>query len=140
MIEIPADVVGEILSHADGEFPIEACGLLAGSIDGSNGAVRARVERFYPARNADASAGTYRLDSKEQFTLFSEIEEKGWDLVGIYHSHTHSEAYPSETDRRQAGYPDAHYLLVSLEDRDNPVVRAFTIVDGEIEEQDVTVA
>ena len=59
--------------------------------------------------------------------------------MGIFHSHTHSEAYPSETDRQQAFYPEAHYLLVSLEDRDDPVLRGFRIRDGEVEEQDVTI-
>lgn len=140
MIEIPADVVGELLAHAASEYPNEACGLLAGSIDGSEGTPRARAERFYPMRNADASPASYRLDPKDQLAVFDEIDEKGWGLVAIYHSHTHSEAYPSETDRRLAFYPDAHYLLVSLEDRDNPVVRGFTIRDGEVEEQDVSVA
>ena len=64
---------------------------------------------------------------------------EGLDLVGIFHSHTHSEAYPSETDRRQAFYPEAHYLLVSLADRNNPDLRAFTIRDGQVDEQDVVI-
>jgi proteasome lid subunit RPN8/RPN11 len=71
--------------------------------------------------------------------VFNELEEAGLELVGIYHSHTHSDAYPSPTDLRLAFYPDAHYLLVSLEDRSEPVLRGFTIQDGEIEEQGVTI-
>ena len=57
--------------------------------------------------NVDASPATYRLDGKEQLKVFDELDERGWDLWAIYHSHTHSEAYPSETDRRLAFYPDS---------------------------------
>ncbi|HJP66599.1 MAG TPA: M67 family metallopeptidase [Actinomycetota bacterium] len=129
MIEIPGEIRDRMLSHAFEGLPNEACGLLAGR-DG-------RAEAFYPMRNADDSPMTYRLEPTEQLQVFEEIESKGWDVIGIFHSHTHTEAYPSETDRRQAFYPDAHYLLVSLQDHDRPVLRGFTIVDGQIEEQEV---
>jgi proteasome lid subunit RPN8/RPN11 len=82
---------------------------------------------------------TYRLDPKEQIKAFNEIEDKGWELLGIFHSHTHTDAYPSDTDRRQAFYPEAHYVLASLAERNDPVVRAFTIRDGEVEEQEVRI-
>jgi [CysO sulfur-carrier protein]-S-L-cysteine hydrolase len=131
VIEIPKDLRDQMVAHALGEFPNEACGLLAGT--------GTRAEHFFAMRNADASPVTYRLDPKEQITIFDEIDEKGWDLQGIFHSHTHSEAYPSETDRGQAFYPDAHYLLVSLQDRANPVLRGYSIREGEIEEQEVRI-
>jgi [CysO sulfur-carrier protein]-S-L-cysteine hydrolase len=129
VIEIPADVREAMVRHALEGLPYEACGLLAGR-DG-------RVERFYPMRNADQSRTTYRLDPKEQFQVFNEIDEKGWELSGIFHSHTHTQAYPSETDRRQAFYPEAHYVLLSLTDTSAPQLRAYTIREGEIEEQEV---
>ena len=91
-------------------------------------------------RNADQSRTTYRLDPKDQFQVFSEIEDTGWELAGIFHSHTHTEAYPSETDRQQAFYPDAHYVLVSLADRSNPSLRAYAIVEGVVEEQEARIA
>lgn len=131
MIEIPADIRDRMVEHAVAALPNEGCGLLAGR-DG-------RVERFYPMRNADQSRRTYRLDPKEQFQVFNEIEARGWELAGIFHSHTHTEAYPSETDRQQAFYPDAHHVLVSLADRGNPVLRAFTIIEGVVEEQEARV-
>jgi len=139
MIEIPTEIKDRLVAHALGEFPNEACGLLAGSgaADGVAGPVRA--ERFVAMTNADASPVSYRLDPGEQFRVFNELDDAGLELVGIYHSHTHSEAYPSETDRRLAFYPEAHYLLLSLEDRENPVLRGFTIRDGQVEEQDVKV-
>jgi len=137
MINIPAAVRDQVLEHVLQGFPNEACGLLAGHIlDGTGDAA---AQTFYPMTNADASPVTYRLDPKEQLQAFDLIEGSGLDLVGIVHSHTHSEAYPSETDRKQAFYPDAHHLLVSLSDRNNPVLRAFTIHDGLVEEQDVTI-
>ena len=132
MIEIPADIRDQMVEHAVASLPNEACGLLAGR--------NSRVERFYPMRNADQSRTTYRLDPKDQFQVFSEIEDKGWELAGIFHSHTHTDAYPSETDRQQAFYPDAHYVLVSLADRSNPSLRAFAIVEGVVEEQEARIA
>jgi proteasome lid subunit RPN8/RPN11 len=131
VIRIPQEILEDMIAHARRGLPQEACGLLAGS-DG-------RAERFYPMRNADRSATTYRLDPKEQLEVFNEIEDKGWELVGIFHSHTHTEAYPSETDRRQAFYPESHYLVLSLADGGAPELRGFTIVDGAVEEQEVSI-
>jgi len=131
VIEISADILNEMVAHAERGLPQEACGLLAGS--------DSRAERFYPMRNADQSATTYRLDPKEQLEVFDEIEGEGWELLGIFHSHTHTEAYPSETDRRQAFYPESLYLVLSLADRDAPVLRGFTILDGAVEEQEVRI-
>jgi [CysO sulfur-carrier protein]-S-L-cysteine hydrolase len=131
VIEIPLDLRDRMVAHALEGLPNEACGLLAGT--------GATAEHFFPMTNADHSPVTYRLDPKEQIEVFDEIDEKGWELQGIFHSHTHSEAYPSETDRSQAFYPEAHYLLVSLQDRANPVLRGYTIRDGEIEEQEVRI-
>jgi proteasome lid subunit RPN8/RPN11 len=69
-----------------------------------------------------------------------ELDQKEWDLIGIYHSHTHTEAYPSKTDLELAFYPEALYFIVSLQKADAPVIRAFRIVDGEIGEEEVVVA
>ena len=84
----------------------------------------------------DPHNGTVRCPD-EQIKVFNEIEDKGWDLVAIVHSHTHTEAYPSDTDRRQAYYPEAHYVLVSLQHSSAPVVRSFRITEGQIEEEEV---
>jgi proteasome lid subunit RPN8/RPN11 len=102
----------------------------------SEGGVPVKV---IPMRNADASPATYRLDGKEQLQVFDDLEERGWDLWAIYHSHTHSEAYPSETDIRLAFYPEARYLLLSLTDREDPVLRSFFIVEGEVSEEELVV-
>jgi proteasome lid subunit RPN8/RPN11 len=121
----------EMVQHGLREFPNEACGLLAGS-DG-------QPVRFYAMRNLDASPVSYRLDPREQLRVFDEMDEEGWDLLGIFHTHTHSEAYPSETDLRLAFYPEALYLVMSLSDRERPELRAFRIVEDEVAEQELTI-
>lgn len=131
MTELDAVFVKEIVEQGLREFPNECCGVIA-----AEAAVPVKV---FPMTNADASPATYRLDGLEQLRVFEELDERGWDLWAIYHSHTHSEAYPSETDVRLAFYPDARYLLVSLTDREAPVLRSFFIVDGEITEEELVV-
>jgi proteasome lid subunit RPN8/RPN11 len=122
----------EIVEQGLREFPNECCGVIA--------AENGTPTRVFPMTNIDASPVTYRLDPKEQLRVFNELDDNGWDLWGIYHSHTHSEAYPSETDRRQAFYPESLYLVLSLSDRENPVLRAFRIAEGgDVTEEDVVV-
>ena len=131
MLEIDRVMFGDMVEHGLAVFPNEACGLLAGK--------EGRPVKFFPMTNQDASPVSYRLDPKEQLHAFDEIEDEGWELLAIYHTHTHSEAYPSETDRRQAFYPEAAYLVLSLSDRANPVLRGFRIEDGAVSEEDVRV-
>jgi proteasome lid subunit RPN8/RPN11 len=133
MAELDEVFVKEIVAHGLREFPNEACGLIAANGDG-------RPVKVFAMRNADASPATYRLDGKEQLKVFEEMEDQGWDLWAIFHSHTHSEAYPSETDIRLAFYPDARYVLVSLAVRESPVVRSFFIRDGAVDEEDLVIA
>jgi proteasome lid subunit RPN8/RPN11 len=94
---------------------------------------------FFALTNLDASPVSYRLDPAEQLSVFDEMDEQGWELLGIFHTHTHSEAYPSATDTKLAFYPDARYLIMSLSDREHPELKAFTIVDGEIADAELTV-
>ena len=102
--ELDGVLFKEIVEQALREFPNECCGLIA--------AESGSPIKVFPMRNADASPATYRLDGKEQLRIFQVIDDRGWELWAIYHSHTHSQAYPSETDRRLAFYPDARYILV----------------------------
>jgi proteasome lid subunit RPN8/RPN11 len=123
--------VEEMIRHAQREYPNEACGLLAGK--------DSRVEKVYQMTNAEHSPVTYRLDPEEQFRAFMEIEEAGWELLAIYHSHSHSPAYPSATDLELAFYPDSLYLIISLADRDRPMIRAFRIVERMVEDERVEI-
>ena len=116
----------EIIQHARADLPNECCGIVASD----NGA----AVKVFRASNAEASPVRYSLDPREQYRITMEIEEHGWELGAIYHSHTRSEAYPSQTDVNLAFYPDAIYLIVSLRKPDDPEVRAFRIEDERIEE------
>jgi proteasome lid subunit RPN8/RPN11 len=131
MLELDRVTFDDMVEHGLAAFPNEACGLLAGK--------EGRPVKFFPMGNQDASPVSYRLDPKEQLRVFDEIEDEGWELLAIFHTHTHSEAYPSETDRRQAFYPEAAYLVMSLSDRANPRLRGFRIEDGTVEEEGVRI-
>jgi len=117
----------KIIQHAKNEYPNEACGLLGGR--------EGRVEEVYALTNVESSPTGYRLAPEEQFRVMKELEEKGWELVGIYHSHIDFPAYPSPVDVRWAFYPESSYLIISLADRERPVARAFRIVEGKVEEE-----
>jgi proteasome lid subunit RPN8/RPN11 len=132
MSELDGVFYKEIVEQALREFPNECCGVIA-----AEAGVPVKV---FAMKNADASPVTYRLDGMEQLKVFNEIDEHGWELWAFYHSHTHSEAYPSPTDLRMAFYPEVRYLVVSLDDREKPVARSFFIVDGEVQEEELTIA
>jgi [CysO sulfur-carrier protein]-S-L-cysteine hydrolase len=129
---IPRRHVEALFEHSRREFPNEACGLLA-TQDGI-------VVKFYPVENADASPVHYRMEPNQQLQAMLEIDDRGWDLGAIFHSHTRTRAYPSQTDVGLAVYPDTLYVIVSLADQTNPDVRAFTIANGEIREQALTIS
>ncbi|MGH2635180.1 MAG: Mov34/MPN/PAD-1 family protein [Actinomycetota bacterium] len=132
MLEIDRGFFDEMVEHGLAGFPNEACGLLAGK--------EGRPVKFFPMTNRDASPVTYRLEPKEQLRVFDEIDDEGWELLAIFHTHTHSEAQPSETDRTQAFYPEALYLVMSLSDRANPVLRGFRIDDGAVTEDELVIS
>lgn len=131
MLVLPREFVDEMVRHAQEEFPNESCGIIAGK-DG-------QAVQLYRMTNVEASPYRYYMDPKQLYQVYREIEDRGWELLAIYHSHTHSPAYPSATDVRLASWPDAYYILVSLQDRERPQVRAFRIVDGEVREEELVV-
>jgi proteasome lid subunit RPN8/RPN11 len=107
------------VAHVREEAPREACGLLAGR-DGA-------VTRVIRCANVHPTPTTrYVIDPREQLKAFRSIDAAGEELIGIYHSHPVSQPYPSPTDRAEAHYPDAVYVLVSLR-TGTPEVRAFRI-------------
>ena len=138
MLELERQYADEIVAHALEEDPNECCGILAGQ-DG-------RVTRLYRMTNTEHSPYRYNMDGKELYLTYHEIDDNGWDLLAIYHSHTHTEAHPSATDVRMATWPDgksiwpeAYYILVSLMDKRSPAIRAFRIEDGTISEQELRI-
>jgi proteasome lid subunit RPN8/RPN11 len=119
--------IDEMIAHAREDDPNECCGIIAGN-DG-------RAKKLYRAVNAEASPYRYNVDPKDLLRIYRDMESSGWDVLVIYHSHTHTEAYPSPTDQRLAAWPEAYYIIVSLEHKDNPIVRAFRITDGDVREE-----
>ena len=128
-LSLPRAFVDEMVKHAQEDAPNECCGIIGGA-DGT-------ATKLYRAKNAEASPYRYSVDSDDLFRIFRECDGNDWDFLAIYHSHTASEAYPSPTDVRLAFWPEAYYVLVSLQDAANPVVRAFRILDGVISEEEI---
>jgi proteasome lid subunit RPN8/RPN11 len=124
-LTISRAIYDEMVAHALAEAPNECCGMIA-SVEGEAVAV-------FPAVNAAASPLRYEIDGAEQYRIQSEIEEQGWDLGAIYHSHTRSAPSPSQTDINLAFYPDSVYLIVGVAGPE-PEVRAFRIVERTVEE------
>lgn len=121
----------EIVEHGRSDFPYEVCGLLAGLIGGP-------VEARYRIPNAARSMTYYSMAPKAMLHAFNDMDDRGLELKAIYHTHTHTEAFPSPTDVDLATYPDAVYLICSLQDAE-PVIRAFDIVRSKITERELHV-
>jgi len=128
VLRFPPDAFAAMIGHAYDGYPLEACGLLVG-----RGAV---VHRFVPCTNADASARVYSIPGVELLRAERAAEDDDLAVIGVFHSHTHSEPYPSPTDIGQAPDPDWHYVIVSLK-REAPETRSYRIVDGTVTEERV---
>ena len=130
MLHISCDHLNTIVAHARLEYPNECCGILVGTDD--------TVMTAYPISNIAKSPDRYLMDSQEFLDADIKTENMGWEFLAFYHSHTHSRAYPSDTDVRmaqQSGYHDVYYVLISLEDNNNPDIRVFLINErGDITE------
>ena len=120
----------EIVSHAQAEAPNECCGMIA-----SREGVAVSVHR---AVNRAASPLRYEIDGPEQYRIQMEIDDAGLDLGAIYHSHTRSAPYPSQTDINLAFYPEALYVIVGLAGPESDV-RAYTIREGQVTEVELVV-
>jgi proteasome lid subunit RPN8/RPN11 len=129
MFAIDQEGYDRLVAHARAEYPNEACALLGGR---DHTAVK-----VYALPNAEASPTFYLVEPKAQLEAMTDMDDSGMDLVGIFHSHTFTEAYPSRTDVELAGYPDATYLILSLADPETPALRGFSIREGQVDEVDV---
>lgn len=127
MLTIRRQHLAEILEHCRREAPLEACGILSGR--------EGVVSRVYPMTNVEQSPYRYLMAPEEQFRVMGEVWSRGEELVGIYHSHPASEAYPSPRDVDMAYYPECFYVIVSLVGE--PVVKAFRIAGGRILATDI---
>ena len=133
MLLIRKKLLAQMVAHTLEGYPLEACGLLGGTVADDG---RALVDSVYPTDNAAGSARIYEVDPRAMLRADREAEAAGGQLLGVYHSHTHTDAKPSPTDIAQAPDPGWHYVLVSLRDI-HPSVRSWNIRDGKIEEEPV---
>lgn len=124
-LEIPREILEQIIEQARAEAPIEACGILAGK--------GKRVERLYKMTNVDNSRDHFMMEPREQFSIVKEMRSAGLAMLAIYHSHPASPARPSAEDIRLALTPDVAYVIVSLKS-EKPVAKAFQIEDGSLTE------
>jgi proteasome lid subunit RPN8/RPN11 len=132
VLRLSKSIYFDLVGHCLAGLPDEACGLLVGTYGGDE------ATHLFVARNVAASAVIYEIDPKEMLSIDRQAQALGADIMGVFHSHTHTDAYPSPTDVAQALDPGWHYILVSLRDT-HPVVRSYSIVDGAISEEVVEV-
>ena len=132
MLRLTRQVHARLVGHCLDGLPLEACGLLGGD------PAAEKAMLCYPTDNVAASARLYTVDPKQHLLADRDAEARGLELIGVFHSHTHTEAFPSQTDVDQAPDPSWHYVVVSLRDL-APVTRSFRIVDGKVSEEPVVV-
>jgi proteasome lid subunit RPN8/RPN11 len=126
-MEIAPDLLDRIVAHARRDFPNECCGMVAVQ-DG-------RAVSVHEAENVAASPLRFEVDGLEVHRTIEHIEDAGGTLGAIYHSHTRSEPYPSQTDINfAAGWPGVEWIIVGLRRNGEPQVRSFRIDDGRVAE------
>lgn len=131
-MKISQALIDQMVAHAREDLPNECCGMVGGR-DGE-------AETVIRVANSAASPLRYEMDPQEQYDALKSIEDSGGELLGIYHSHTKSAAYPSQTDVNQAvSWPEQVYLIVSLEDEDRPDVKGYLLRDLKIADVEINV-
>jgi [CysO sulfur-carrier protein]-S-L-cysteine hydrolase len=124
-MKISQQLIDEMISHAREDLPNECCGL----ISGKNG----QALSVHRITNEEHSHLRYRMHGQEEYDARKAIEAAGEEILGAYHSHTRSHAYPSQTDVNQAtAWPELIYVIVSLEDEEAPDVKAYDLADLKI--------
>ena len=129
MLRIPSNITEEMIAHAKADFPLECCGILAGKDD--------TISHIYKVINNDKSRVSYLMDPKEQIRVFKEMRTLGIEMKAIYHSHPNHPAYPSMTDVELAYYPDAIYIIISINNNKETEIRGFRIINKEITEAEL---
>ena len=131
MLRVIRSCYQQMIENAKAGFPNEACGILSGAVD--------IATTFHAMANTEQSPVSYLMDPKEQFQAMKKIRLDREKMLAVYHSHVASQAYPSAKDVSFAFYPEAHYVIVSLTDRNRPLARAFRIEEGKVREEPITI-
>lgn len=131
MLTIPQNIIVAMVTHAQRDFPLEACGMLGGEAG--------VVSEHYPMVNTDRSNEHFTMEPKEQFTVIKNLRAKGKEFLGIYHSHPESPARPSAEDIRLALTPDVSYIIISLAG-EAPDVKSFRIENGVVTPEEIKIS
>jgi proteasome lid subunit RPN8/RPN11 len=129
MLQIPRKLADTIIDLAYAALPVKVCGILGGS----SGIVSA----IFPVRNISGASEHFLLDPAQQFSTMKEMQDKGLEIIGVYHSHLDNPAYPTSDDIRMAHSPDLSLVIVSLRKLNNPVLKSFRISEGHVEPEQV---
>jgi proteasome lid subunit RPN8/RPN11 len=136
-MNISRSLLDDVIAHAREEYDLECCGMIAYAAADGNAAGRAT--RVHRARNIHASRKRFEIDGKEVLRTEREFDEAGWSLGAIYHSHTHTAPYPSQTDINfAANWPGLEWVIVGLADEE-PEIRCYLIEDGAVREVELGV-
>jgi len=119
MVRIPQSIYQRMIEHAQKEWPLECCGILSGK--------EKTVKKVFELKNSEESPVQYSISPRDQLEVFEEMEKESMEMIAIYHSHPHTIPFPSETDVKLAFYPDISSIIISLKERENPVIKAFQI-------------
>ncbi len=135
MIKLSKADYNKIVAHAVSELPDEACGLIAGTVDGEN----KEIKKVYLLSNIDHSNEHFSLDPKEQLAAVKDMRQNGFVPLGNWHSHPESPSRPSDEDKRLAYDSKASYMILSLMDRENPVLNSFKINGTASEKEELVI-
>ena len=124
MIRIPRSIYQKMIDHARREDPVECCGILGGKDE--------TVQKSFEIKNVESSSVQFLMDPQEQFNAFEVMENSSMEMVAIYHSHPHTIPFPSETDVQKTFDPEMPSVIISLKEKDEPVVKAFRILEEAI--------
>ena len=130
-LTIPAEIFAQMVALAQAQAPIEACGILAGK--------DITAQKLYAMTNVDNSSDHFAMEPAEQFAVMKAMRAEELEMLAVYHSHPITPARPSKEDIRLAFTPGVIYVILSLADEGNPVVKGFDIQDGDVSEVGVTV-
>jgi proteasome lid subunit RPN8/RPN11 len=131
MLKIPRDIHDDLIAHAREGFPLEICGILGGR--------EGTIEKAFRMTNTDASNEHFSMEPREQFAVVKELRAGGLEMTAIYHSHPESPARPSTEDIRLAHTPGVSHVIISVMDRENPVLKSFKISDGTVTPEEVEI-
>ena len=136
MIKLSKSDYEKILKYAESELPDEACGLIGGEITDSGDKI---IKKVYLLTNTDHSNEHFSMDPKEQFESIKDMRANGFVPLGNWHSHPESPSRPSEEDKRLAYDSKASYMILSLMDRENPVLNSFKIKGSNAEKEELVI-